>query len=291
MPYRPRSFNNVKAFRLPRSYVCYDLETTGLGRDAHVIEIGAVRVLDGYEDEKFSTFVALPPGAHVEPGSFAVNHISEVMLEGAPSILDAYLSFVEFVGDLPLVGQNIKSFDNVLMARVAAELGLPSVVDNGSYDTMLLYRELVGKPANLAAICSHYGVENEEAHRAWADARATSDCYLAIIRDAASRSVDVRDLDAAPVAHELDGELVCFTGNTYELPKRDCEILALEHGAKLHNNVTKRVTLLVDLEGRESGKVRKARDYGTAIVSGHAFLARIGMTAEDLRRPNIVPRQ
>jgi DNA polymerase III epsilon subunit-like protein len=68
MPYRPRSFNNVKAFRLPRSYVCYDLETTGLGRDAHVIEIGAVRVLDGYEDEKFSTFVALPRGRTSSPG-------------------------------------------------------------------------------------------------------------------------------------------------------------------------------------------------------------------------------
>ena len=72
---------------LPRSYVCYDLETTGLGAAAHVIEIGAVRVFDGWEDERLSTFVALPAGARIEPGAQAVHHISEATeyLAGNPA--------------------------------------------------------------------------------------------------------------------------------------------------------------------------------------------------------------
>ena len=85
---------------LPRSYVCYDLETTGLGAAAHVIEIGAVRVFDGWEDERLSTFVALPAGARIEPGAQAVHHISEAMLAGAPSQREAYETFSEFVENI-----------------------------------------------------------------------------------------------------------------------------------------------------------------------------------------------
>ncbi|SEH42532.1 MULTISPECIES: exonuclease domain-containing protein [Atopobiaceae] len=290
MPYSIRRYETVNARSLPRSYVCYDLETTGLGSDCRIIEVGAVRVIDGYEDEVFSSFVALPEGMCVSPGAYAVNHISDQMLVGAPTEAEVYAAFLDFVGELPLVGQNIVSFDNPFMDRAAERLGMPRVTQNGSHDTMVLYRRLVGRPSNLNAICAYYGIQNEEAHRAWADARATSDCYQAIIRDAASRSVDARDLSAEPIAHELDGQLLCFTGNTFEFPKRDCEILALEHGGKLHNGVTKRVTLLVDLEGRESAKVRKARQYGTAIVSGAAFLKMIGLAPEDLRRPPVLPR-
>ena len=269
---------------LPRSYVCYDLETTGLGAAAHVIEIGAVRVFDGWEDERLSTFVALPAGARIEPGAQAVHHISEAMLAGAPSQREAYEMFSEFVGELPLVGQNIVSFDNGFIDRMAARANMRSVVENGSFDTMLIYRELVGRPANLAAICAHYGIENDQAHRAWADARATSDCYQAIIRDMRSRAAVAFDPEVGPVAHELDGELVCFTGNTYEHPKRLFEEIALRHGAHLHERVIKRVTMLVDLEGRESAKVRRARELGTPVITADAFLARMGLTQEDLRR-------
>ena len=268
---------------LPRSYVCYDLETTGLGAAAHVIEIGAVRVFDGWEDERLSTFVALPAGARIEPGAQAVHHISEAMLAGAPSQREAYEMFSEFVGELPLVGQNIVSFDNGFIDRMAERAHMRSVVENGSFDTMLIYRELVGRPANLAAICAHYGIENDQAHRAWADARATSDCYQAIIRDMRSRAAVAFDPEVGPVAHELDGELVCFTGNTYEHPKRLFEEIALRHGAHLHERVIKRVTMLVDLEGRESAKVRRARELGTPVITADAFLARMGLTQEDLR--------
>lgn len=46
MTYRPRPCH-VSVDALPRSYVCYDLETTGLSPDARIVEIGAVRVIDG----------------------------------------------------------------------------------------------------------------------------------------------------------------------------------------------------------------------------------------------------
>lgn len=282
MPGQPE-FEAPSVRDLPLSYVCYDLETSGLGPGSHVMEMGAVRVEEGREVASFSSFVALPPGARVEPEAAAVNHISEAMLTGAPSAEEAHAAFARFVGELPLVGQNIVAVDNRYLDDLAVGLGVRSVTENGCLDTMLLYRELVGKPANLAAICAFYGVENETPHRALADARATSECYLALVADARSRVALVGEPDGEPVGHELDGELLCFTGNCYEYPKRLCELLALAHGARVRQRVSGRVTLVVSLEGRESGKVRWAREHGVPVVSGNEFLARIGLSSGDLR--------
>lgn len=271
-----------KTLDLPTSYVCYDLETTGLGPSSQIIEIGAVRVVDRYEDERFDTFVALDKGAHIEPGAQRVNHITEDMLQGAPTIEEAYQRFRDFVGDFALVGQNIHGFDNAFVERAARRAQLPSVVSNGWYDTMLLYRKFVGRPADLGSICRHYGIQNEEAHRAWADARATSDCYLALIRDAASIAVDV-DAPVNAVAHELDEEVIVFTGNTYEYPKRVCEVVAMRHGAQIAQRVTHKTTMLVYLEPHETSKLRRARQLGCPVVSGDDFLAAIGLSRQDLR--------
>ncbi len=41
--------------------------------------------------------------------------------------------------------------------------------------------------------------------------------------------------------------------------------------------------MLVDLEGRESAKVRRAQELGTPVITADAFLARMGLTQEDLR--------
>ena len=272
---------------LPTSFVSYDLETTGLGANAMIIEIGAVRVFDGCEDERFSTFVALPKGGRIGAGAFAVNHITSGMLEGAPSMNEALRAFSAFVGGLPLVGQNVIAFDNRFIDREAARMGLPSPTENGTFDTMVLYGELVGRPRSLAAICEHYGVENEEAHRAWSDARATSDCYLALVRDARSRPVaPALDIEG----HELDGRLVCFSGNTRDFPRHACAAIAVRHGAILRERVTRRVSLVIDLSGRETGGLRMASRYEIEVVDGERFLAMVGLTTEDLRRPSITPR-
>lgn len=287
MTHEAISSARMRADDLPTSYVSYDLETTGLGADAHIIEIGAVRVFDGYEDERFSTFVALPRGARIGAGAAAVNHITADMLEDAPSMDEALHAFSDFVGDLPLVGQNVIAFDNRFVDREAVRMGMSSPTENGSYDTMILYGELVGRPRSLAAICEHYGVENEEAHRAWSDARATSDCYLALVRDARSRTDD-------PIlgteGHELDGRLLCLAGNSRDFPRGECAAIAVRHGATLHARVTRKVSLVVDLSDHETSGLRMARRYGIEVVSGEGFLAMIGLTGEDLRRPSILPR-
>ena len=45
--------------------------------------------------------------------------------------------------------------------------------------------------------------------------------------------------------------------------------------------------MLVELDpaaGRETAKLRRARELGTPVVRGEALLARLGLTARDLRR-------
>ena len=40
-----------------KDYVCFDLETTGFGKTAEIIEIGAIKVRDGTTVDKFSELV------------------------------------------------------------------------------------------------------------------------------------------------------------------------------------------------------------------------------------------
>ena len=54
------------------------------------------------------------------------------------------------------------------------------------------------------------------------------------------------------------------------------QALALAHSAELSNGVTKKVTLLVNLEGRRSTKVAKAEQYGIPVIDGRAFVGIIG---------------
>ena len=65
------------------SYVCVDVETTGLNpKEEKLIEIGAVKVVDGQIVERFQSF--LQPGRHLEPRIIALTGITDEMLTDAP---------------------------------------------------------------------------------------------------------------------------------------------------------------------------------------------------------------
>ena len=57
----------------------------------------------------------------------------------------------------------------------------------------------------------------------------------------------------------------------------------------LHERVTRKVSLVIDLSGRETSDLRVARRYGIEVVDGEGFLAMVGLTGEDLRRPSVLP--
>jgi DNA polymerase III alpha subunit (gram-positive type) len=108
-------------------YVVFDLETTvsragAAGTD--ILQIAARRFIDGQQQEPWATFVR-PPDGHVPARITRLTNITPEQVRDAPDAASALRSFVEYVGDLPLVAHNGASFDGPVLAAVAQRVGVP----------------------------------------------------------------------------------------------------------------------------------------------------------------------
>lgn len=156
------------------SYVCIDLETTGLSpKHDKIIEIGAVKVIDGKVTDTVSMFVN--PGRKLEERVSELTHITEADLDGAKTINEVINEVVSFTEDLPLLGHRI-IFDFSFLKQAAVNSGIK--FDKKGIDTLKISRvcfpEIPSK--RLTDMCAHYGI-SLDAHRALNDALATVELY------------------------------------------------------------------------------------------------------------------
>lgn len=164
---------------MTNSYVAIDLETTGLNpKTDRILEIGAVRVVDGCPMETFSSLVN--PCRGILPKITELTGIDGAMVEKAPPVGELMGQVLEFCGDLPLLGHRV-IFDYSFLKRAAVNGGL--AFEREGLDTLALCRKFMPKEEkkNLAAACAYFGVVNETAHRALSDARAAHFLYQAMI--------------------------------------------------------------------------------------------------------------
>ena len=92
-----------------KNYVAFDLETTGLNAESDfIIEIGALKVIDGKVCERFIEFVK--PPMSIPRHITEITGITNEMVSNAREIKDVVRDFVAFCEDFILVGHNI-SFD------------------------------------------------------------------------------------------------------------------------------------------------------------------------------------
>ena len=151
-------------------FTAIDIETTGLGPEkAKIIDIGAVKYVDGVQKEVFSTLVN-PQIAGIPARITDLTGITDEMVKDAPAEAEALRSLLHFLeGEEVLLGHNIP-FDFSFLKVAAGRLG--ENFDYGGLDTLVIARqchpELPSK--TLAAMCEAYGITNEHAHRAYEDA-------------------------------------------------------------------------------------------------------------------------
>lgn len=155
------------------SFVVVDLETTGTGADAHITEIGAVRVRGGEIEGEFQTLIN--PHTHIPPLVSVLTGITDTMVAGAPNVDQVLPSFLEFARDSVVVAHNA-GFDVGFLRRACTAQGLAwpgySIVDTVGLARSVLTRDEVPN-VKLATLARHFRVAEPPNHRALADARAT----------------------------------------------------------------------------------------------------------------------
>ncbi len=158
-------------------YVVFDLETTGTScyKDK-VIEISAVKVIGGQITDEFSTLVN--PERPIPFYASLVNGITDDMVENVPLFKESLLDFLEFVGDMVLVGHNIHTFDLKFIYRDSEDY-FGKVPGNDYIDTLKMARICLPelKHHTLSDLASYYGISTAGAHRALNDCRMNQAIY------------------------------------------------------------------------------------------------------------------
>ena len=165
---------------LEQVYACIDLETTGLNPNADtIIELGAVKFRGGDVLERYQTFVN--PGRNIPAFIQQLTSITPAQIERAPAFHQVAGQFADFVGDLPIIGHNIKFDLDFLKSH---RLDLP----NKSYNTWDLASVFLPTVPeyNLAALAKHLGLDHANAHRASADAEVTAQVFHKLLEIAAA---------------------------------------------------------------------------------------------------------
>ena len=158
-------------------YVVFDLETTGISPVSdRIIELAAVKVIGGQITDEMSTFV--DPHMHISAGASAVNGITDDMVKGAPDISEVLPEFLRFIGDLPLAGHNIHSFDMKFIYR-ECENCFGMVPGNDYIDTLKIARAVLPQLPHhkLTDLAQYYQIDTRGAHRALNDVRMNQMVY------------------------------------------------------------------------------------------------------------------
>lgn len=165
------------------TFVVFDSETTGLdpARDA-VVQLGAVRIVNGkvVAGETFEALVN--PGRPIPPGSTAVHHITDAMVADAPGFDTVCRNFHQFTADAVLIAHNAP-FDMAFLRQQTK--GTDIAFDNAILDTVHLSAVVFGGSAEhtLDALCQRLNVQIPEdvRHTALGDALATAQALVAMI--------------------------------------------------------------------------------------------------------------
>ena len=157
------------------SFVALDLETTGLNPATdRILEIGAVKIIDGRETEVLSTLV--DPGRQVSERITQFTGITNEMALGGMEYTQAVARLVDFCEDLPLLGHNV-IFDYSFVKRAAVNQKL--TFEKTGVDTLKIARTLLPDLAHrtLEYLCAYYGIGEDTHHRATEDARSAICLY------------------------------------------------------------------------------------------------------------------
>lgn len=283
-----RENKGTSLISFPSEYVVIDIETTGLSTDFdEIIEVGALKVVDGSVTDSFCEYVH--PTEPIPYFVTALTGITDEDLKDARPVEDVLPDYVRFIGDSIVLGQNV-NFDVNFIYDFGEPLGI--TFTNDYIDTMRLSRRLHPefKHHRLKDLVERYDVGDFERHRALGDCQATFEIFKALQQDilAEHGSFDAfieyckpkpnRRLDISNIAptcddidpsHPLYGRICVFTGKLERMLRKDAMQLVVNLGGEIGDSVTKKTNYLIlgnndycsTIKDGKSSKQKKAEKF------------------------------
>ncbi len=185
------------------TYVVFDTETTGLEpqRGDEIVQIGAVRIVNGrvLRGESYDRLVN--PGRRIPPGATRIHGIADDDVVTAEALAPAIARFHTYVGGAVLVAHNA-AFDMSFLTK--HRRGSDVAFTQPVLDTVLLAAHVFGPGAELTldALAERFDVHlpERDRHTALGDALATAEVFLRLV--ALLEASDVRTLGAAIAVSE-----------------------------------------------------------------------------------------
>lgn len=159
-------------------FTIFDTETTGLSALSgdRIIEIAAVRFKGSRIISTFDSLVN--PGRPVSPMAFAVNRISDGMLESAPDMAKVLPGFLRFIKGSCLCSYNAP-FDWGFLVQELKLAGMPGLEDIAVVDILKMARRLLPglERYPLWNVAQKVGLEIKQEHRALSDVMLTYEAF------------------------------------------------------------------------------------------------------------------
>ena len=187
-------FQVTRSFPIKRrpsssQFVAVDIETTGLSNDDSIIEIAAVRFVEGQVQEVYCSLVR---SKKIVPATVTkITGITNAMIAEAPHPEVVIRDFVAFIGNHRLVFHNA-SFDMRFIGKYLEYFNHP--LPRRIIDTLPMARRKLPELSShrLVNLVEHLGLPSAQAHRAQDDSVTTGHLYLALREITAPRAAKTR---------------------------------------------------------------------------------------------------
>jgi DNA polymerase III epsilon subunit family exonuclease len=176
--------------------VAFDTESATTSGAPHLLEVGAVRVVDGEVEDCFEALVR--PPVPVEDEATRVHGINDAAVRDAREAQEVLEDFFAWIGDATLVAHNARADASVLGFECARH-GLTAPA-NRIVDSLALARTVFPDAPDhrLPTLAEHLDLEIDGLHRALPDAVACWKVYEACLAERTDAALALVDRAAIP---------------------------------------------------------------------------------------------
>lgn len=248
----------------PSQYTVIDVETTGLSPEwDEIIELSAIRYIDGEKTAEFSTLVH--PENEIDEYITKLTGITNEMVADAPSISDCIGEYADFLNGDILVGYNV-SFDvNFIYDNLYKALG--TTLKNDYVDVMRIARKELPELEHHRQrdVAGYFDIKYDRIHRALDDCETCNSCFLKLQNHILERGITLEEfvttfrapkhtLHAADItaqtdtfdeSHLLFGKVCVFTGALEKMTRAEAMQLVANIGGIPADGVTKKTNFLI----------------------------------------------